>query len=77
MNFDISTIAILVTILLALFGVVFGYGMLTNRVNTHSKDIDKLETSYRSIDSKLDSICNKVASIETELKHRGKDANNQ
>lgn len=70
MNLDISS-AVLVTIIIALLGVVFGYGMLTNRVNTHGKDIEKLETAYKSIDSKLDTICNKVASIETELKHRG------
>lgn len=70
MNLDISSIALLITILLALLGVVFGYGMLTNKVNNHGKDIDKLETAYKSIDSKLDTICNKVASIETELKHR-------
>ena len=70
MTLDISMVAVLVTILLALLGVVFGYGVLTNKVNVHTKDIDKLETAYKSIDSKLDIICNKVASIETTLKER-------
>ena len=72
MTFDISLVAVLVAILLALLGVVFGYGILTNKVSNHSKDIEKLETSYKSIDSKLDVICNKVASIETSLKEREK-----
>lgn len=63
--------AVTVTILLALLGVVFGYGILTNKVNVHAKDIEKLETAYKNIDVKLDLICNKVASIETSLKERG------
>ena len=72
MTLDISIVAVLVTILLALLGVVFGYGILTNKVNTHSKDIEKLETAYKNIDNKLDIICNKVASIETTLNERNK-----
>ncbi len=68
---DISMIAVLITILLALLGVVFGYGVLTNKVNVHGRDIEKLELSFKSIDGKLDIICNKVASIETSLKERG------
>lgn len=71
MTIDVTMVAIMVTILLALLGVVFGYGILTNKVNNHEKDITKLEDSYKNIDYKLDTICNKVASIETELKHRG------
>jgi len=70
MTIDISMIAILVTILLALLGVVFGYGVLTNKVNVHAKDIEKLENSYKNIDAKLDIICNKVASIETVIQER-------
>ena len=70
MTLDISMVAVLVTILLALLGVVFGYGVLTNKVNVHTKDIEKLETAYKNIDSKLDIICNKVASIETTLNER-------
>ena len=72
MTLDISLVAILVTILLALLGVVFGYGVLTNKVNVHTKDIEKLELSYKNIDNKLDIICNKVASIETTLNERNK-----
>ncbi len=70
MVIDTATVAVLITILLALLGVVFGYGVLTNKVNVHAKDIEKLELSYKNIDSKLDVICNKVASIETSLKER-------
>jgi len=68
---DGSTVAILITILLALLGVVFGYGVLTNKVNNHGKDIEKLETSYKNIDSKLDAICNDVAAIKSTLRERG------
>ena len=68
MSIDISMVAVLVTILLALLGVVFGYGILTNKVNVHARDIEKLEASYRTIDTKLDIICDKVAGIEATLK---------
>ena len=67
---DIAVVALLITVVIALLGVAFGYGILTNKVNTHSQDIERLETSYKGIDSKLDTICNKVASIETTLKER-------
>ena len=70
MTLDVSLVAILVTILLALLGVVFGYGVLTNKVNVHAKDIEKLELSYKNIDTKLDAICNDVAVIKSTLEER-------
>ena len=69
---DIAVVALLVTIIIALLGVAFGYGILTNRVNGHSKDLEKLELTYKTIDNKLDTICNKVASLEAILKERNK-----
>ena len=64
---DIAVITLLVTILIALLGVAFGYGILTNKVNGHSKDIERLDATYKTIDTKLDTICNKVAGIEATL----------
>lgn len=67
---DVSVIAILITVLLALMAFAFGYGILTNKVNGHDKEIIELKQSYKTIDAKLDDICNKVGRIETVLKER-------
>jgi len=68
MGIDTSVVAILITLIIAVIGVSFGYGILTNRVSSHQRDIEKLQKSYDLIDAKLDLVISKIVTIETVLR---------
>ncbi len=68
MTLDTGLFAVLITVLLSLIGFAFGYGALSNKVNSHSRAIEKLESSTKRIDEKLDIIITKIAVIEAGLK---------
>ena len=67
MELSSGLIAILVTVLLALVGFAFGYGILTAKQRADRFDIEELKTCYRQIDSKMDDIRNTVTRIDTRL----------
>lgn len=66
MNFNIDS-GIAFAIILALVAMGVGWGVLKERINNQSKDISKIEASYKAIDTKLDSICDKVSAIEVKV----------
>jgi len=71
-NLDTSLAAILITILLAIIGFAFGYGILTNKVSTQAREIKEMKDSYKLIDAKLDTIANKLSAVETVLRMNDK-----
>ncbi len=73
---DTSVVAILITLLIAVIGVSFGYGLLTDKVKNHQIAIEKLENSYKDIDEKLDLIANRLTSIESALREKDKQQGN-
>ena len=64
---DSATVAILITILGSLIAFSFGYGVLTMKVKSDRYDIEELKSSYKQIDSKLDSISNQVSILSAKL----------
>ena len=66
MNFNVDS-GIAFAIILALVAMGVGWGVLKERTNNQSKDISKIEASYKAIDTKLDSICDKVSAIEVKV----------
>ena len=48
-QFDAALAGTIVTVLLALLGLAYGYGSLSNRVTTNAKDIDRNKTEQAEI----------------------------
>ena len=55
-NGSIRTVAVLVTIILALMALSFGYGVLNNKVSSNSGDIADIKSEIRAFikESKVD-----------------------
>ena len=67
MQIDAALVGVLVTVLLAILGITFGYGVLTNKVSNNRKDINDIwdwlqnyqkenKSDHNQINSKLDNI---------------------
>jgi len=67
MTIDTSLLIILVTILVALFGVAFGYGILTQKVRSNRLDIQEEKKNYKAIDNKLDDLSERTSRVEAVL----------
>lgn len=67
MVIDGGIIAVLVSLILAVIAVSFGYGVLTNKVTSARYDIQEMKKKYDDIDNKLDALCISLNKIETKL----------
>lgn len=65
MTFEVITA--IVTAILALIGLAYGYGYLNARVKSNEKRATKIEECYATVDSKLDIISDKITRIETVI----------
>ncbi len=56
MQIDAAIIGVVVTVLLALLGLAYGYGSLTNKVKGDRYDIEEIKKSFRDyqVDNKAD-----------------------
>jgi len=70
MIIDGGIIAVFVSLILAVVGISFGYGILTNKVSSARYDIQEIKKKYDDIDGKLDDLCILVKKIETLLNGR-------
>ena len=64
MTLDVGLVAILVTVILTIIALSFGYGILTQKVTDHSKRQDELDKQFKTIDDKLDKVCGSVQALE-------------
>jgi len=52
-EFDAALIGVIITGLMALLALAYGYGVLSNRVKGNSRDIEKQETAHKEIMSQI------------------------
>ena len=48
-EFDAALIGVIITVLIALLTMAYGYGVLSNKVKVNAKDIEKQEVAHKEL----------------------------